>query len=486
METKTENVVWTPWPKQAFALSIKPEQVYEILYGGSRGPGKTDCGIVWVAEPTDHPSFQALVIRRNVNDLYDWVNRAESMYGPRVKLVRSSPIHFTFPAGARIYVGHLKDEDAYTKYQGHEYARCLIEEAELIPSELLYEQLISSCRSTVPGLKPQVFLTANPLGPGHSWLKARFRIGKDYPTYKEYEGFIDEASGRGRIYISGTIDDNPTLMENDPEYVKSIEAMPEPWRSAWRYGDWDIFVGQYFKEWNPQVHIVSEFVARHRGYGQGINNRFGAIDWGYANPFAWLSYEVTPDKTIFFDHEYYGIERHPAQWGEDIRAHCESHKWQIWATFGDPSMWARNPMSWTKPETVSYTDQSIADALMSSGVPNLVPANNDRILGWRNVAQFMHYVAKESQPSVYIIEGTCPNLVRTIPLMLRDEKNPEDIAKKDQEDHACDAMRYGMMHLRAPVAPKKVRPADIAEARFQKLMMSEELEENEVWTYEYG
>ena len=29
-------------------------------------------------------------------------------------------------------------------------------------------------------------------------------------------------------------------------------------RSAWRYGDWDIFAGQYFSEWNPAYHIKTE------------------------------------------------------------------------------------------------------------------------------------------------------------------------------------------------------------------------------------
>src|SRR3546814_9561209 len=56
----------------------------------------------------------------------------------------------SFPSGAVIRTGHLKDDQAYTKYQGQEYQRQLIEELTQIPTVKRYLQLTSSCRSTVP------------------------------------------------------------------------------------------------------------------------------------------------------------------------------------------------------------------------------------------------------------------------------------------------------------------------------------------------
>jgi len=69
------------------------------------------------------------------------------------------PAEITFPSGATIKTGHLKDDQAYTKYQGHEYQRMLIEELTQVPDEKRYLQLLASCRSTVEGIKPQVFNT---------------------------------------------------------------------------------------------------------------------------------------------------------------------------------------------------------------------------------------------------------------------------------------------------------------------------------------
>jgi len=48
-----------------------------------------------------------------------------------------------------------------------------------------------------------------------------------------------------------------------------------------------------------------------------------------------------------------------------------------------------------------------------------------------------------------IVEGRCPNLVRTLPQLVHDEGKPEDV-NTDGEDHAPDSLRYGLMSRPAP------------------------------------
>lgn len=146
------------------------------------------------------------------------------------------PVEFTFPSGAKIRTGHLKDENAYTKYQGHEYHRILIEELTQIPDETSYLMLISSCRSTVKGLKPQIFCTTNPGGAGHEWVKKRFKTGKEN---QETWNRVRRVNGRTRVFIPARVEDNPALMDKDPDYVKFLESLPEDLRKAWREGSWD-------------------------------------------------------------------------------------------------------------------------------------------------------------------------------------------------------------------------------------------------------
>ena len=68
----------------------------------------------------------ALVIRRNADDLADWIERFRVQY-PFAKIAYR-PYEIRFPNGGLIRTGHLKDEQAYGKYLGHDYKSLLIEE----------------------------------------------------------------------------------------------------------------------------------------------------------------------------------------------------------------------------------------------------------------------------------------------------------------------------------------------------------------------
>lgn len=227
------TIHWQPHPRQSEAL-IRPE--FEILYGGARGGGKTDAGMAWLLYNKDNPKFRALVIRHNAEDLRDWIDRARIMYAPTHADFIGNPTEIRFPSGALVRTGHLKDDNAYTKYQGHEYQNILIEELTQIPTERRYQMLVASCRSTVPELRPQIFCTSNPGGVGHEWVVKRF-IHPAEPGVP----FVDPVSGRSRVFIPATVEDNPTLMTNDPEYIRFLESLPPNLRKAWRYGEWENF-----------------------------------------------------------------------------------------------------------------------------------------------------------------------------------------------------------------------------------------------------
>jgi hypothetical protein len=238
------KVFWQPQPKQEQAL-LRTED--EILFGGSRGGGKTDTGIVWLIEPKyiAHPRYRGLVIRRNADDLKDWIDRAAYLFQPlRAKPV-GNPTEFLFPSGAKIRTGHLKDQKAYTKYQGHEYQKQLIEELTHIPRESDYEKLIGSCRSTIPELKPQNFGTTNPDGDGFEWVKVRWNI-PDWPI-----GIVvtrNKRTGRTRVFIPSKVEDNRYLYENTG-YVAYLDSIKdETLRKQWRHGYWGtpIIEGAYY------------------------------------------------------------------------------------------------------------------------------------------------------------------------------------------------------------------------------------------------
>src|SRR3990167_1112722 len=316
---------WHPYPKQEEALK---RAEYEILYGGARGGGKTDTGLVWLIgesfEPDKplllHPRYRALVIRKNAEDLSDWIDRAYRFFSGFGVDIAYKPAVLRFPSSAVIRCGHLKDEQSYTKYMGQEFPRILVEELTQIPQEKRYLQLIASCRSTVLEIKPQIFATTNPGGLGHGWVKKRF-IDPAPPSTP----FKDKVSGRTRIYIPATVDDNPTLMTADPDYIKTLDALKETdeelWK-AWRLGSWDTFAGQFFKEFRRDRHVIKPFeVTKTQD-----NVIVGGMDWGRTAPFAFTLSEITVvniDGSKFYRartfFEVYGTDKTPKAWSDVIK-----------------------------------------------------------------------------------------------------------------------------------------------------------------------
>ena len=238
---------WRPTKQQEVALSSTAN---EVLFGGARGGGKTDAAQVWFLDMAENKQARGLVIRRNAVDLADFIDRARQLYSHFGAKIKGNPSEIHFPSGAIIYTGHLGQPDAYTRFQGWEIHRLLIEEVTHIPTETLYEKLLGSVRSTVDGLKTQVFLTTNPGGPGHEWVKERFQINIS-PANKRFE-----RDGRTFLYVPATVDDNPHLKEKDPDYVKFLESLPETLREQWRYGKWDDFEvdGSYY---NKQITVAA-------------------------------------------------------------------------------------------------------------------------------------------------------------------------------------------------------------------------------------
>lgn len=423
--------IWKPHPKQEEAL-LRTE--FEVLFGGARGGGKTDVGLVWLTYDFEHPRFRALVIRKNADDLTDWVDRAVRFYTPMKGVVAHKPATITFPWGAVIRTGHLKDDQSYTKYQGQEFQRMVIEELTQIPDERRYLQLLASCRSTVPELRPQIFCTTNPGGVGHGWVKRRF-VDPSPPEVP----FVDKTSGRSRIFIPATVDDNPTLMDNDPDYTRFLDALrdtdEELWK-AWRLGDFNTFAGQYFKEWRTDKHTCDPIIPKR-------DLTFVAgLDWGRVAPFAVVlaalqtkEHEGVKFHRLWVFDELYGTDKTPKEWGELIK---QKLRWygltlkhlrfiqadtQIFTIGNDKSKSIRDQFTDCDPEFRTL----------------LKPASKDRIGGWENIHNWLS-IAPDGEPYL-IFTNNCVNAIRSIPELVHDELKVEDV-DTEGDDHLADALRY--------------------------------------------
>lgn len=327
------------------------------------------------------------------------------------------PAEIRFSTGALFRTGHLRDENAYEKYQGHEYHRILVEELTQIPSEERYLKLISSCRSSCPDIDPQVFATTNPGGPGHGWVKKRF-VDVSPPQIP----YLDPDTGRTRIFIPAKVSDNPALMTNDPGYLAFLNGLPEPLRSAWRDGNWDIFVGQYFKHWDRRVHVVDPFpIPSHW-------KRYRSIDYGSQAP-SDVSWWVVDEKGKSYCYrQLYASDLTYEELAEKMKQMTPADE-VIQYTVADPSICR-------KREQMGRTFLTGAEIMAKQGV-YIVNGDNNRIEGWRRLSALLKH-----QKIAWF--STCLKAIETIPALIHDMRNPEDV-DSDCEDHHADSCRYFIM-----------------------------------------
>ena len=427
---------WRPHKRQEDFLRSPAR---EILFGGARGGGKTDAGIIWVSKPAIHgkfKKFRGLILRETAESLADWIDRAAEIYAKTgARLVLTPTPRFIWPWGAKIFTGHLKDKRSIRKYVGREFQRILIEELTQIEDKDLYDKLLGSCRSTIKGLDARIASTTNPGGPGHHWVKKRFVDPAAPGTL-----FRERGKTLTRVFIPSLVTDNPTLCENDPAYVEYLDSLPEKLRKAWRNGDWSVLEGTYFTEFTRQTHTIAPFEIPPSWA------RYCAIDWGFfPDPCVCLWFAVSSDRkrniTVMY-RERHWLRTGPADVAADIIFinKSEPHMNNIVA---DPSMWA------------SKSGPSDAEKMITAGLM-VTQADNSRVIGWTRLHDAFKIDRQTMQPELKIF-NTCVKTIEAIEVCQHDEHNPMDVAA-NKLDHWADPMRYHCMSRPAKGKIKDIAP----------------------------
>ncbi len=242
----------------------------EAVYGGAKGGGKS-CGLVMecLAWGLENAGADMYLFRETFDDLEanlikEWKEKVpKELYeyneGKHIAtLVNGTTVKFR-------YISSFKDAE---RYQGRSMDWIGVD--ELTKYEERSIQILLSCLRSAKGFKPRFRATCNPGGIGHTWVKERYII----PTMYGKEEIIDKVTGGNIAFIPATVYDNTILVENDPRYVKRLENLPETEKQAFLYGNWDIFEGQYFTEYDREIHTIDPFIIPKHW------KRYIAMDYG--------------------------------------------------------------------------------------------------------------------------------------------------------------------------------------------------------------
>jgi len=308
MQAQVQSVVereFSATRKQSDFLAI-PWSVKEALYGGAAGAGKTEV-VVWmplIYQFHEHPLYKGIILRRNLKQLEtELISRSKEIYPSLGATFNETKKKWTFPSGAVQYFGGADKEDDIRKFDSDQYNLISYDEATHF-TEFQYSYLVMSrLRSRCADLPAIARSGTNPGNVGHSYFKNRF-----VKPYKEgYKLLVDGKTGLKRMFIPARIQDNPTLLENNPEYIQQLMSLSEAEKKAKLYGDWDTYEGQVFKEFRLEALSDEPENARHVIDPFSIPSwwpRFIGIDWGYAAYTVIYWAALSPTGRLFVYREY--------------------------------------------------------------------------------------------------------------------------------------------------------------------------------------
>jgi len=310
---------WTPTKKQQEFISL-PFSIFEALYGGSAGSGKSEILIVLplIYGFYEHPLFKGLILRRTFPELEsEIILRSKEWYPSVGGVYNESKRQWTFPSGAIIKFGHADKEQDVRKYDTAQYNYIAWDESTSFTG-FQYEYLsMSRARSRTSDLPAIVRAATNPGNVGHNYFRTRFVD----PHKNGGQILRDSKTGQKRIFIQARITDNPHILKANPTYIQQLESLPEAEKRAKLLGDWYTYQGQVFSEWRLEPLSDEPENARHVIEPFDIPSwwpKIVGLDWGF-QAYTWIGWAaLSPKGRVFLYREYAEKQKKTAEWINDF------------------------------------------------------------------------------------------------------------------------------------------------------------------------
>lgn len=474
---------WAPQPGSQELFLQCP--VFETLYEGTRGPGKTDALLMDFAQHTGPkrvsvdgvqlsgwgPEWRGILFRQTYPQLSDFISKSKKWFPrifPNIKF-NEAKTTWVWATGETLRLSYIQKSDDYWNYHGHAYPWIGFEELTTWPTDECFTVMMSCCRSTEPNMPRKYRATTNPYGPGHNWVKMRYDL--PLPPGRVVGDIIREEGKPSRVAIRGRLDENQILLTSDPEYIPRIKAAArnENELAAWIDGSWDIVAGGMFDDrWVAKHHVVPAFDVPR----SWIIDR--SFDWGSSAPFSvgWWAESDGTDLTfrngkvmstvrgdLFRWNEWYGWTGKPNEGLRMLATEISAGMVQREVDWGirkrvkmgpaDSSIFnVENGMSISKDmmDTVRYKGRTYNGVrwLRADKRPG------SRMQGWEQMRKAMENALPQlnkdgkriprEKPGLFVTEN-CRQFIRTVPVLPRDQKKLDDV-DTDTEDHIGDDCRY--------------------------------------------
>lgn len=283
-------------PQSAFQRDCLVSDSRILVMGGAAGCAKSTVGLMRHLRWMNDPLYRGFCIRKNSTAIM----KSGGLFDAAVHLysqvddikIKMKEQKLVFSSGASVSFSHYENDKAGQMYQGLELSNVFYDEAAHAAESHIW-WLISRLR-TKANLNPSIWLSCNPDPDSFLFDYVKWWL---YDETSDKHGLPDpEKNGKVRWILRregnvfwgdskeemivkygnpdlpadhprqvkplsfevrlGTIYDNPWLIENQPEYLASLEALPDVERRRLLLGDWTAREtgSTYFqREWCQEV-----------------------------------------------------------------------------------------------------------------------------------------------------------------------------------------------------------------------------------------
>jgi len=305
------------------------------------------------------------------------------------------------------------------------------EATQFLEEEFRY---LGGCLRGVNEIPKRFYLTCNPGGVGHRWVKRLF-IDKAYKC--DSENWEENENPDDYTFIFAKIEDNVAMRDRAPQayeqYLKMLSSLPVNIRDAYRNGNWDILGGNYFPEFG-ETHIVRKVDGKYNIPGFESFVRYRAIDYGFDMlACLWIAIDHAGRCYVYreFNQGKDNAMREllASEAANEIKSHTPANE-NVVITFAPPDLWNRK----------STDGKSSAEEIMINGV-GLVRSNNDRTQGGMQVKELLN-TAPDEKPWLMVLD-CCPDLIAHLTDIQSDVKDPNKYSTEPHKiTHNVDALRY--------------------------------------------
>ena len=413
---------YNPFPKQqVFHNSLSKYR----LFGGAAGPGKSWALLMEAVDlaANVYAGINTMVLRRTFPELEASIilNFRRLVPPEAYKSYNTQKQIVTWHNGSVTKFGYCKTDDDVWQYQGGEWA--FVGWDELTQFTLAQWVTLSGWNRS-PHMGGRMAGATNPVGPGFGWVKSMW-LDKKPPAQMD-EGQALAYNPKDYEFIPALLSDNPVYAQ-DEDYKSKLAALPNHLKAALLEGRWDVLGGVYFD-------IFDRATMTCRVEDMGIKPwwpRWISVDWGYKHPSAVYWHCQSDAGTTFTYRELVKSKMTPEDLAFRIISMTggDEEKDKIQTVYLAPDAFAQRQ----GPDTIA--DQ-MNRVFRGAKFPTARPANNERIGG----AMLMYQMLRDGR---WIIGDHCEQIIETLPMMIRDDKNVEDVMKIDGDD-PYDSCRYGL------------------------------------------